>query len=757
VAPQYGVVLNLYFFIGFLLATWTALAVLRHFLVARAPALIGSLLFAFVPYHFYRGEGHLSYSSYYLIPPTVMVLVWVMWGAPLFVVRVGDSARTHLATRKGMVSLLIFALAGFSNYYGFFAALLLAFAGLYGLFADRLLERLKSIVVLGAVLAAGTLASIMPSLLYMMTAGRNPVAAVRPPAESEVYAFHLIQLLLPRFPHRIPYLGHFRAAYSATGLLINENNGGAMGMLGSLGFCFLLAAIFTGLPAFKQARLMWSLALLNLAAFLIGTMGGVGAVFAYLISPEIRAYNRISIYLAFLSITAVVLLLDWLWKLRVPGMAVVLLLVLAGGILEQTSPSDVPRYADVKAVYERDEAFVSGIEASLPKHEMVLQLPNMSFPENGPVNGMLDYAPLRAYLHSRTLRWSYGAMKGRYADAGIRDLSSQLVPGMVQQAALLNFGGIYIDRAGYKDSATAIEHALRAVLDSNPIESADRRLAFYSLISFRRIYRARYSAAELRRMQDVLLHPLVASWAGRCSGLEGKPEQNWRWCGARGELVLENGSDEARDMNLSMWLTGAGPQTVIQISGMGFSDAVPLDAASHTVLARHLVVPPGRHIIQFTSTAPEIYVPGDSRPLAFSVHDFRLTAPGTPDFTWRGGCSPIEGTTELNWHWCSNDGLIEVQNPAANGLPIFLDMTVSSAADAPSRLWIDATGLSESVELNRLETRVFARLELPPGASQIRLKSDGRPVTQPGDSRALVFRVMNFHVWSPLPRLIASN
>src|SRR5580698_3002798 len=35
---SWGAVINLYFFTGFLLATWSALAVFRHFGIARAPA-----------------------------------------------------------------------------------------------------------------------------------------------------------------------------------------------------------------------------------------------------------------------------------------------------------------------------------------------------------------------------------------------------------------------------------------------------------------------------------------------------------------------------------------------------------------------------------------------------------------------------------------------------------------------------------------------------------------------------------------------
>lgn len=43
----------------------------------------------------------------------------------------------------------------------------------------------------------------------------------------------------------------------------------------------------------------------NLFAFLLGTVGGFGAVFSFVIRPQLRGLNRISVYIAFFSIAAV--------------------------------------------------------------------------------------------------------------------------------------------------------------------------------------------------------------------------------------------------------------------------------------------------------------------------------------------------------------------------------------------------------------------------------------------------------------------
>ena len=43
---------------------------------------------------------------------------------------------------------------------------------------------------------------------------------------------------------------------------------------------------------------------------LLGTIGGLGSMFAFFVSPMLRAYNRISIFIEYVSILAVALLVN---------------------------------------------------------------------------------------------------------------------------------------------------------------------------------------------------------------------------------------------------------------------------------------------------------------------------------------------------------------------------------------------------------------------------------------------------------------
>src|SRR5204862_231532 len=78
---DYGLVINLFFLLTFPLVTLSALYVFRQFKISLAPALFASLLYTFLPFHFIRGQHHLFYAAYYLVPLMVMVTLWIASGS----------------------------------------------------------------------------------------------------------------------------------------------------------------------------------------------------------------------------------------------------------------------------------------------------------------------------------------------------------------------------------------------------------------------------------------------------------------------------------------------------------------------------------------------------------------------------------------------------------------------------------------------------------------------------------------------------
>jgi phosphoglycerol transferase len=225
------------------------------------------------------------------------------------------------------------------------------------------------------------------------------------------------------------------------------------------------------------------LSLLNLAAVLLGTVGGIGSLIAIGISPMIRGYNRISVFVAFLAFLAVFRALDRLHAFwRKPRLAWVMAAgLLAVGLYDQTTAAFVPDYDKTGSLFRSDAEYVGQIEQQLPQGAMVFQLPYAPFPEGPNVGKMGGYEHFRGYLHSTFLRWSHGSMRGGEGDRWLRDVAAQAVPDIVDTVARAGFAGIWVDRRGYVHAAASPEADLSRVLGVEPIVNSDGTLAFYRL------------------------------------------------------------------------------------------------------------------------------------------------------------------------------------------------------------------------------------------------------------------------------------
>ena len=216
-------------------------------------------------------------------------------------------------------------------------------------------------------------------------------------------------------------------------------------------------------------------------AFLLATVGGVSTLINYWLSPQLRAWNRMSVFIAFFSLVAVALLLDRLRRRLGPApgrralFGAALGAVLVVGVLDQTTQKDVPAYKATAAQYHSDGVLVGAIERRLPHGAMVFQLPYQGFPESKPINRMTNYDQVRGYLHSHDLRWSYGAMQGRPADWA-EDLADKPASKLVVPAvAASGFERDWVDRFGYSAGGAAISAALRALSGVAPILSPNGR------------------------------------------------------------------------------------------------------------------------------------------------------------------------------------------------------------------------------------------------------------------------------------------
>jgi hypothetical protein len=467
-----ALVMNLFFLLTFPLTALTAFMVLRRLPASRGVSLVLAVLFALLPYHFMRGEAHVFLAAYYCVPLGAYLAIAVFRGDALF-----GSRRQTLVTAAMCA---VVATASGSGYYAVFTVLFVAAAAALRFVVRRERDAFVAGSAVVAAITVVTLLQLAPTIVNRAANSANEEVAQRYWFESENYGLRLTNLVLPVDGHRIERLARMKQEY-VDKIPQTEARAATLGIVATVGFLWLLAVALiacVGAGRRYDLGLHTGLAAFTVIAFVVATTGGLATLIA-VAWPQIRAWNRLSVFLAFFAFAAVALLLGRMER-RLPAAAsaVVLAAVLAVGVFDQTTKAYVPPYDAAKSAWDEDEAFYSDLEGGLPQGAMVVQLPYEMFPEP-PAARQAIYEPAKAYLHTDEVRWSYGAMRGRPAD-WLGPLAGRPLREVVDAARERGFAGVLVDRLGYADGGAAIEAELRA-LGADARRSANGRFLFWRI------------------------------------------------------------------------------------------------------------------------------------------------------------------------------------------------------------------------------------------------------------------------------------
>lgn len=471
---------NLFYLSGYVLAALTAYYALIQLKIPVPIALPTSVLYTFLPYHQQRGTGHLFLGMYFMVPIMVLYLYRLMNGELIF--HKGEKGWLTRSNVLRFIALMIMAITGI--YYAFFTCFFLCVVILYCILNKEDSRRVKQAVLSIGIIVGTLLVSALPNLIYWQQYGK-PEAIAKGGEGVEIYGLKIIQLLLPRQGHRRELLMRLGNLYDSAYPLVNENRISSLGIFMAAGFVILCLVLFMRKRAEKESNLRIG-SILNLAAILFGTVGGYAVVLSFF-TASIRSYNRFSIFIAMFSLLAIDNVLQliyekWFQKrwqriIFCVGMFGVMLC----GIYDQTIPTNPAWYASSNRIFDEDASFVQAIEAVEEEEAMIYQMPYMRYPENGGIHAMMDYSHLFGYLHSDTLRWSYGASVGREGDQWMRAVNELPLQEQIIAIKEADFAGIYIDWNAYlEDERIAIEAILANDVNANPIVNSDGTKAYYS-------------------------------------------------------------------------------------------------------------------------------------------------------------------------------------------------------------------------------------------------------------------------------------
>jgi len=469
---------NIYYFIGFPLNALAAYYALTKLNVSRTFRITGAIIFSILPFHFLRLE-HLFYTWYFAAP------LFVVYAIQIYNGDISLSLRRHQLARLVRPATILVVLSCFGVYYSFFGVILLLTAGVLGSVRTGSRTAIRTSIIMAMVVLIGVTANISPNIANRIAHGANQEATHRQAAESEVYGLKVAQLLLPRPDHRFRYFSKINSEYSSSFPLVNENRSAAEGFIASTGLIILFFSLISPRKRPNESDKLFILGSLTFVLIMFCTVGGLSSLFSLVISPMIRAWNRASVFIAFMSLTASMSTMDRIaqsWRGRTVASFAIAVGALAFAVWDQTTPPCIRCLDATKADFENDARFVSSIEKMLPRGSAIYQLPYMAFPEVPPLHRLQSYDQARGYIHSSALKWSYGAMKGSGGDLFFRALAEQPLPRQLDVVARLGFQGLCVDRRGYADNGADIEQMLVRALGKQPaIISANGEQLFFDL------------------------------------------------------------------------------------------------------------------------------------------------------------------------------------------------------------------------------------------------------------------------------------
>lgn len=639
-SKNYALVLNGFYFLTFLFSAFTSVYVCRRLSLNKAFTLLVSVLFAFSPYHLYRGEVHLFLSAYYAVPIYFLMVISIFledeWKNASFFF---EATNKHIKRIQVVLlaGIIIFA-ASSGVYYAFFGCYFLIIAGIFGVVTQKTWMPMVKVAIFIGLIILGCLINFVPSIFAHIQHGPNLETAHRVPVESELYGLKIIQLLLPPDFSGFSFMQTLRENYNDTSAHWNENRFASLGIIGSLGFLFLLFVSLFMRNAHFLSKKIQILATLNLSAVLFATIGGLGTLFAYIIFPEIRAYNRISIFILYFSLIGLALFMQWFVSQYCIQRARLYSWIIAGflllfGLYEQGGHYQ-NHYVDIQQKFQSDEMFVEQIEIHFPNGGNIFQLPYFPFPENGTVNTMLDYDCFRGYLHSHNLHWSSGAMKGRPVAQWQQAVTQKPMSELLKDIILAGFSGLYIDRNGYVDRGQAIEAQLENLLHMQPLISEDGNLVFFDLNAYAQTIFADTPVEKIseERQKTQIDMQLQAAWGKGFYGLESdnqNPPFTWRWSDRNSILYINNDTDKSIRMKLQFQLKTVGENfSHVILKATQFGQLVFSVNQEGKEVALPFLLSPGKNSIYFLADGPRITLPPgsqDMRIMYFQVDNFKFS------------------------------------------------------------------------------------------------------------------------------------
>lgn len=595
---------------------------IRQFKVKRIICVIGSLVYAFIPFKMMRMWGHFSYgNSLMIIPIAVIILYWLYEDNKLLLIN-----KDIFKYKKNIiVALFIIIIGSGEAYYAFFFCFFVVVTILIKALNEKkyLTNIIKSCLVIFETVIV-MLIIMLPSLLNTSEQFQSIEKPVRSAAETEIYGLKLMHLFLPSNTglNKIDTLSY---KYSLQTVYNNENMSAFLSVFAGIGFLILIISLLSSNYFKERENQIKLLAGLNISAILLSSIGGFSYFVAAFIYSQVRAYNRISVFIAFFSVVSLCIvgsmIIENTNKYIIKNITIIILSIIAA--LSIIFNGSTKSSLTIKNIYEYSKVneyiydFINEIEKEVGKEAMIYQMPYYKFPESPPLNDMKDYSLAIPYVYSKNnIKWSYGNYKGTEGDLWHRAVSKLPIEERILKISKAGFDGIYIDTAAYQqEELQELLGDLNEILQVNPIITPNNRLYFYSMKN----YNTKIEENKNEGFNDVLYLNGNGMYDEEING-----DEKWIWSDRESSLYIFNDSKETISKKLIMTIS-TGDNELSDIS-INFNEKQFNFKTTNAGTECDITVDlkPGMNEIKFNTNALRVNAPLDQRNLYFRITNFNF-------------------------------------------------------------------------------------------------------------------------------------
>lgn len=459
--------LNVVFVLSFPATALAALWVFRMIGVRGPIAIFTSLAFTAIPFHWLRLE-HIYLATTF--SAVLGVGLAILTGTGEFERRLAGRRRWPTVALLVTLSILI---AGSGIYYACFSILLCLVAWVYRL-AHRPSWRVglvSAIPVTNVIFFTGT--ALIPAFLFLRNHPALHVVVHRQAIESVIYSGNLAFALTPAPFTQLPILKSLNPRIENAFAVANSSGTSGVSWYSNFGSLFtVLALLLAGVGLFWSVRhtprdaagdpgdlpLPGARASYGLVGLLLGTTvlffvpWGLNVLFAAIVTPEIRAWDRlVSVILLLFFAGAMVA-----WRtMRLPQKGLRAHLIAAGCLVVLVFDSVVPYQAQLGAIAATGQEarhfgtqYAAALNAAIPGRCAMLEIPYQSFPEEPNLLALPVYDAFWPALTNPEKEWTFGAMKGTLRSEWERVLGSDIDASAVSDLVAGGFCGIHVDRRG---------------------------------------------------------------------------------------------------------------------------------------------------------------------------------------------------------------------------------------------------------------------------------------------------------------------